>query len=320
MTYSGWSGTILHVDLTNRKIDKEPLDEGMAIKHIGALGLGTKMLYDEVGPEVDPLSPESVLTLGSGPLVGTLAPCSGRLEVVGKSPLTGIFARSNAGGFWSAELKFAGYDFIVLRGKSEKPVYLLIRDGHVELRNATHLYGRDTWETQKMLQADCGDHSIKVLSIGPAGENKSCAAAIINDLARAAATRGLAAILGSKNIKAIAVRGTRGVNIARPKEMLKLCWQLNQRFKKDPMYNVHTKYGTSWWVGNTVMQTVAKATGRPAPEGLMAESFYRLYEKNLSCYGCPLHCSHFYDIKSGTYLGTKGEGVEGNCLPFKKDF
>ena len=311
-TWNGWAGTILDVNLSTGKIEKVPLDRDQAIKHLGALGFGTRTLFDEVGPEVDPLSPDSVISIGSGPLVGTMSPASGRIDAVAKSPLTGIFARSNSGGFWGSELKWAGYDSIVFHGQSEMPVYLWIKDDHVELKDASHLWGKDTWETQRMLRKELGDHNIKTLCIGPAGENKSFAAAIINDLARGAATRGLGAILGAKKMKAVAVRGGKGVSIARPRELIELTKQLMERFKLDPMYYSHIKYGTNSWVGDIVMISIGKATGQPPPESLMSDAFYQLCEKNLSCSSCPLHCSHFNNIKSGKYAGTMGEGVEGN--------
>ena len=310
--WNGWAGTILDVDLNTGKIEKVPLDRDRAIKHLGGLGFGTRILFDEVGPEVDPLSPDSVISIGNGPLVGTMSPASGRIDVVAKSPLTGIFARSNSGGFWGSELKWAGYDSVVFRGESEIPVYLWIKDDHVELRDASHLWGKDTWETERILRKELGDHNIKTLCIGPAGENKSFAAAIINDLARGAATRGLGAILGAKKMKAVAVHGGKGVSIARPKELIGLAQELSERFKLDPMYYSHTKYGTNIWVGDIVMISIGKAMGQPPPKGLMSDAFYELYQKNLSCSGCPLHCSHFYNIKSGKYAGTIGEGVEGN--------
>jgi aldehyde:ferredoxin oxidoreductase len=138
------------------------------------------------------------------------------------------------------------------------------------------------------------------------------ASAIINDLGRAAATRGLAAILGAKKMKAVAVRGTKGTNIANPKELIRLYREQTTRFKKDPIYETHCKYGTNYWVGDIVMNVMSRILGRPPNKALMAEAFYDVYDKNLSCSACPLHCSHFYDIKTGKYAGTKGEGVEGN--------
>ena len=311
-SWRGWAGRILDVDLTAREVREIPLEESLALGHLGGLGFGMKTLYDSVGPEVDPLSPQSVLTIANGPLAGTMSPASARICVVAKSPLTGIFARSNSGGFWGAELKLAGYDALVFRGASDAPVYLDIQDDRVALCDARPLWGLDTWQTEEALRRERRDPDLKTLSIGPAGENRSLSAAIINDRGRAAATRGLAAILGAKQLKAVAVRGTRGVELARPQELIALCEQLNARFKLDPMYEAHARYGTNWWVGDTVLAGIARATGRPPVKQLMAEAFEALYEKNLSCESCPLHCSHFYNVREGKYAGVKGEGVEGN--------
>jgi len=305
--FCGWAGAILDVDLTSGKIEKYPLSREMAIKHIGGLGFGTKTLYDNVGPGVDPLSPESVFTIGQGPLCGTLSPAAGRADLVAKSPLTGIFLRSNLGGFFGPELKWAGYDLIIVRGQSPRPVYLWIKDDHFELRDASHLWGRDTWETERILRHENKDHDIKALKIGPAGENMCYSSAIIGDLARACGKCSLAAIWGAKRLKAVAVRGTRGIRIARPKEMVALARELWERFKEDPMYASHCRYGTNTWVGDTVM----KSMGGIKPE-LSSQAFEKLYHKNISCSGCALHCSHWLKVKSGKYAGTQGEGLEGN--------
>jgi len=310
----GWAGTVLDVNLTTGEINKVSLDTDFARGYLGGRGFGTRWLYDSVPPEVDALSPEAIISINSGPLVGTMAPASGRIDVVARSPLTGIYARSNSGGFFGPELKWAGYDSIIFRGASEKPVYLYIKDDTVELRDAAHLWGKDTWETEHELRRETGDHALKTLRIGPPGENLSYAGAIINDLGRAAATRGLAAVMGSKKLKGVAVRGSRGVGIARPEEFARLCAELTARFKKDPMWESHSKYGTNTWVGDVVLTTIAKFTGQEPKRELMSDAFWEHYTKNLSCSACPIHCSHFYDIRSGKYAGTRGEGVEGNCI------
>jgi aldehyde:ferredoxin oxidoreductase len=308
----GWAGMILDVDLTTGTIERQPLGRKFALDHLGGLGFGMRTLYDEVGPETDPLAPESVISIGNGPLAGTLAPCSGRIDVVAKSPLTGIFARSNAGGFWGNELKWAGYDLLRFRGAAERPVYLLVEDDRVMLRDASHLWGLDVFETEEQLRRELKDRDLKTLRIGPAGENMSFSAAIMNDLGRAAATRGLAAILGAKKLKAVAVRGKKGVRIARPKALANFSRQLSERFKRDPMYDVHRRYGTNYWVGDTVLDGIERFSKNPDFNHIRSDAFNRLYEKNLSCSACPLGCSHFFHIKSGPYTGTKGEGVEGN--------
>jgi aldehyde:ferredoxin oxidoreductase len=182
-----------------------------------------------------------------------------------------------------------------------------VKDDHYELRDASNLWGKDTWQTESLLRHELGDHNIKALKIGPAGENQCFSSAIIGDLARACGKCSLAAIWGAKRLKAVAVRGTKGVRLARPREMTALAKELWQRFKDDPMYASHTRYGTNTWVGDTVMRSM----GGIKPE-LSSEAFEKLYDKNLSCSGCALHCSHWLKVKSGKYAGTEGEGLEGN--------
>jgi aldehyde:ferredoxin oxidoreductase len=310
----GWAGTVLDVNLTTGEINKVPLDPDFAGRYLGGRGFGTRWLYDAVPPAVDALSPEAIISINCGPLVGTMAPASGRIDVVARSPLTGIYARSNSGGFFGPELKWAGYDSIIFRGASAQPVYLYIKDDKVELRDASHLWGLDTWQTEHELRREIGDRALKTLRIGPPGENLSYAGAIINDLGRAAATRGLAAVMGSKKLKAVTVKGTRGVALARPEEFLKLFREFTTGFRKDPMWASHSKYGTNTWVGDVVIKGISRALGREPDAGIMSPAFWQHYEKNLSCSACPIHCSHYYRIKEGKYTGVYGEGVEGNCI------
>jgi len=307
-TWHGWAGRILNVNLTTGEIGIEPLTKELALKHIGGRGLGTKILYDEVDPEVGPLSPDNIIAIGSGPLSGSLSPGACRTDIISKSPLTGIFGRSNLGGFFGPELKWAGYDLIVFRGCSEKPVYLWIEDDRVELRDAAHLWGKDTWETQRLIREELSDPDIKTLKIGPPGENRCFSASIVGDLGRSASKGGIGSVWGSKRLKAVAVRGRRGVSLARPEEMVALALELWERFKLDPMYQSHVTYGRNAWVGNTAMRI--KGTNMP---NVTAEALNeQVYEKQLSCSGCALRCGHFYRIKDGKFKGTTGHGIEGN--------
>lgn len=294
----GWAGTILNVDLTNRKLSREPLSREFATKYIGASGFGARVLYDEVGPEVAPLSPENIIIIGGGPLGGTTAPSGSRYELLSKSPLTGILGRSNGGGFFGPEMKFAGYDLIIIRGKAEKPVYLWVNDEQAEIRDATHLWGKDAWTTQHLIQQELNNPDIQTLKIGPAGENMCFSSCVTNSLGRAAGMTSIGAVWGSKNLKAVAAQGNKWVKIAKPKEFMELCQALIERAKTDPMYDIHTKYGTSGWVSQTLYKQ------RKA-------DLDALYDKSLACFGCAYHCSHFYSVKSGKYKGTAGEGFEG---------
>jgi len=310
----GWAGRMLDIDLSTGKIEKEPLSRDWATEYVGGSGFLARILYDEVGPEVDALSPENIALVGAGPLCGTLAPSAGRYEVAAKSPLTGIYGRSSGGGNFGPEMKWAGYDVIIVRGKSESPVYLWIEDDHVELRDASHLWGQTISATRGMICDELGDPDIASLLVGPAGENLCFQSAIISDLTRAAGKCSIGAVWGSKKFKGVAVRGSRGVNVAKPAEFLELCKALCQRFKEDPLYETHSKYGTLSWVGAAYSRSpVGKGlTGGLGAKDIEEAAFDPLIEKNLACFGCPLHCSHFLNVKEGKYKGTKGEGLEGN--------
>ena len=323
---NGWAGKILNIDLTTGKIEVETLNKAWAVKHIGGSGFGGRILFDEVGPEVDALSPENVAIIASSPLNGTLAPASGRCELISKSPLTGIFGRSNIGGNFGPEMKSAGYDLIVVRGASEKPVYIWIEDDHVELRDASHLWGQTVWATRDMI---CKEHkapvtdrrdfgAIATLLIGPAGENQSLAACIMGGRARAAGDGANGAVWGSKKLKGVAIRGSKGVNIAEPAKFLQLCKALWERFKSDPLYETQQKWGTIAWVGGSYSRAAVghlMCAGKRI-EGIEESGFAPLVEKSLACHGCPIHCSHFLHVKEGKYKGTRGEGLEGNVQIF----
>jgi len=235
--FFGWAGRILRVDLKTGKIKAVPLSKELAVNFIGGRGLNSKILYDEVKLGIDPLGSENKLIFGTGPLTGTLIPCSGRWTVTAKSPVTDAFGDGNAGGHWGAELKWAGYDVIVLENQAERPSYLWIDDDHVELRDATHVWGFDVWETNEIIKEDIGDTEIKVASIGPAGENLVNAACVLSDYTRAAGKCGIGAVMGSKNLKAVAIRGTKGVTIANPKEF--------ERVVEEGIEML--KIGDKWW-------------------------------------------------------------------------
>ena len=314
---NGWAGKILNVDLTTRKIETESLSKEFAIKYLGGSIFGARILYDEVGPEVDALSPENIIIIGQGPLSGTLAPSASRYQLVTKSPLTGILGRSNGGGNFGPEMKWAGYDLIIIRGKSENPVYLWIEDDHVELRDASHLWGQATFTARHLIHDEIGDPDIATLLIGPAGENLCFSSAVICDTSRAAGRCSIAAVWGSKKLKGVAVCGSTGVNVAKPADFLQLCKTLWQRFKQSPFYESHGRYGTLSWVGGAYSRFAAatKVTGMgriERAEALEETAFKPLLEKDLACFGCPMHCNHFFNVKRGKYKGTRGEGLEGN--------
>ncbi len=216
-----WAGKILRVNLSAGTVKSEPLNMEWARAYIGSRGLGTKYLVEEVDATVDPLSADNKIIWATGPLTGTMASTGGRYTVITKGPLTGAIACSNSGGYWGAEFKMAGWDMVIFEGKSAKPVYLYVNDDLAELRDASHLWGKSVWETEEIIKKGLQDPLTRVSSIGKAGENGVLFAAVVNDLHRAAGRSGVGAVMGSKNLKAIAVRGTKGVgNLRDPKAFM----------------------------------------------------------------------------------------------------
>ena len=216
-----WAGKILRVNLTAGTVTSEPLNMTWAREYLGSRGLAAKYLCEEVDAKVDPLSADNKIIWATGPLTGTMASTGGRYTVTTKGPLTGAIACSNSGGYWGAELRMAGWDMIIFEGKSAKPVYLYISDDLAELRDAAGIWGTSVWKTEETLKKQHQDPLLRISSIGLAGENQVLFAAVVNDLHRAAGRSGVGAVMGAKNLKAIAVRGTQGVgNIKDPKAFM----------------------------------------------------------------------------------------------------
>ncbi|MCK5095467.1 MAG: aldehyde ferredoxin oxidoreductase, partial [Spirochaetes bacterium] len=292
-------GKVLRVNLSKKEILTEPLTEELRYNFIGGRGINSKILYDETGPNTDPLGPENRLIIGAGPLTGTPVPTSGRYTVTAKSPLTGILGDGNAGGTFGAELKYAGYDHLIIRGRSEKPVYLLIDDDNVKLKDARHLWGKNTFETEIILKEELGNTEIRVLSIGQAGENMVKIAGVISDEEHAAARCGMGAVMGSKNLKAIAVRGSKTINIADPGRLFELIDGMYEDYKKCSAYDWYTKYGGTVAIidmcraGSAPIKNYLKSGGtdlnRRIP--ISHEKIFEKYKlKDVACHGCPLAC------------------------------
>ncbi|MGE4561351.1 MAG: aldehyde ferredoxin oxidoreductase family protein, partial [Rhodospirillales bacterium] len=208
-----WARQILRVDLSKGECRQEPLNMEWAMKYLGQRGLATKYLVEETDPKVDPLSPKNKMIMATGPLTGTCASTAGRYSVVTKGALTGAIACSNSGGFFGNEMKNAGYDMIIFEGKANKPVYLLIENDKAELIDASEFWGKSVWDTEEGIKSKHGDPLIRVASIGVSGEKGVKFACIVNDMHRAAGRSGVGTVMGSKNLKAVAIRGTKGVNV-----------------------------------------------------------------------------------------------------------
>ncbi len=310
-----YNGKVLTVDLTKRQVGEEPLNFEWARKYIGAKGLGGRYLYERVKPGTDPLGPDNIFMIWTGPVTGTFAPSSARYCVVTKGPQTGLFLDSHAGGFFGAELKFAGYDGVIISGKADKPVYLFIEDGHAEIHDASHLWGKSAHEAEDLLHVTHGE-APAVMAIGQAGENLVKYAAISASYYRQHGRGGAGAVMGSKNLKAIVARGTGSVKVAHPQEFKEACWEA---MMKDTLENPEAQFGIKWGSPSLMWYTNESGTF-PAYnfsdghfEGaskIDANVVLKMTTKRHACYQCPVGCGNYVEVTSGPYADTKVEGPE----------
>ncbi|HXG11222.1 MAG TPA: aldehyde ferredoxin oxidoreductase family protein [Gemmataceae bacterium] len=242
---NGWTGKLLRVNLSTGQSRVEDIPEAWLRDYIGGRGVADRYLWQEMDPRVDPFSPENKLIFATGPLTGTPASCGARYMVVTKGALTGAITTSNSGGHWGPELKFAGYDLLLIEGKAPRPVYLFIYDDLVQLRDARAWWGKPTSETEDGIREELGIPGLRIAGIGPAGENLVRFACIINDKHRAAGRSGVGAVMGSKNLKAVAVRGTKGIAIAQPAAFMRAVWALRDKLAKSPARQGMTELGTA---------------------------------------------------------------------------
>jgi aldehyde:ferredoxin oxidoreductase len=305
---SGYMGKLLVVDLTSGTLKDEPIDPTIAHNFVGGAGYAARYLYNELGPDTDPLGPGNTLMFMTGPLVGTRAPSCGRHEVCALSPLTGIWGESNSGGFWGAELRFSGYDGIVIRGRSEKPVWLSILEGQPPaLYDAAGLWGLDTYETQQRLRDDLGDQELRVSSIGPAGENLVLYAAIMNDQGRAAGRTGMGAVMGSKNLKAIAVRGSQRVPLADKNRFSQTARQAIKIVMDDVTTEVFRQMGTANGVDMSIMwgslpnKAWTQASFEEATNLSGVTMMETILTRAVPCYGCVVACGREVTLKDTPY-------------------
>lgn len=316
----GYMGKILRIDLKNSTTWHEPLEEKLARMFIGGSGLGAKYLLDECEPNIDPLSPENPLIIMTGPFCGTKVPTSGRHAVVTKSPLTGAFAESDVGGTWGYKFKKAGFDGVIIKEKASKPVYILIDNGYVTIHDAADLWGKDTREVDDLLRQQHGD-DVEVMSIGVAGEKLVRFAAMITDGkdARVAGRCGVGAVMGSKNLKAIVVRGTMDVEIFDDALLSKSIKEISPKIVKSSAGM--NKYGTASGVighesyGNFPVKNWAQGRW---PEGAEKISGQKMAETiltgNYRCKNCIIGCGRKIKIESGPYAGVDGAGPEYETL------
>jgi aldehyde:ferredoxin oxidoreductase len=305
----GWTGKLIRVNLTDETIKIEDLNMNDASLYLGGRGLGSKILYDEIDPQIDPLSPENKLIFMTGPMTGTYAASAGRFNVVAKAPLTGTIGAANSGGHFGPELKFAGYDGIIFEGKSDTPVYLHIYDDLVEIKSAQHLWGRDVMETTDMLLKE-NEEDARVSCIGPGGENQVLFATVMNDKDRAAGRSGLGAVMGSKNLKAVVVRGTNGIGVENKENFMKAALDAREKLQNHPV----TGEGLAAYGTEVLVNILNEAHSLPTrnwqtswfedADKISGEYLAENYlVRNRACFSCPMGCGRVIRIPDGQYKG-----------------
>lgn len=311
---NGYMGKILFVDLTSGSIIEESLDETMCRGFIGSVGLGVRVLCERMKANEDPLGPNNMLGFVTGLLTGTGAPSTPRYVVVTKSPLTGTWGDSNSGGFFAPELKAAGYDAVFFTGISPKPVYLWLHDGEAELRDASHLWGKNTVETERILRRELSDWKARVACIGPVGESKSLIASIMHEH-RAAGRSGVGAVMGAKRLKALVVRGTKRVPVADATRLKKLRQSTLEAFKSPPLQcdqitkDIFSTYGTSGFFGDAILTGDApimnwNLMGEKAMPNyikLSGDEVIKYLVRRGTCYGCPIGCKGRVRLDKGPF-------------------
>jgi aldehyde:ferredoxin oxidoreductase len=311
-----YGGAVLRVNLTDHTTRVRPTETRLVRSFLGARGLNVKRLWDELRPHTDALSPSNILVFGVGPLVGTLFPGGARFNVTAMSPHTGILGDANAGGFFGPELKFAGYDQLILQGKSDHPVYLWINDDQIELRDARVLWGRDVWETTLAIKQELGDPDVQVACIGQAAENGVSFAGVFVNLNRAAGRTGMGTIMAAKNLKAIAVRGTKLIPVADMARFNRLLQRLDRAIYAHPEYEERVRLGTTKLL--RALNDIGALPTRHFQQGRFEEAetvsgqtIERLYKiKSKACFACTIPCSRFLVVDDPRFPGLRLEGPE----------
>jgi len=317
----GYAGRVLRVDLTDGSITEEPTTR-YGESYVGGRGVNAHILFDELSPSVKPLDPENMLLFGVGPLVGTLSPFCSRVSIDTKSFFTGGVGSANCGGHFGAEMKYAGYDNLVVTGRAENPVYLWLSDGEAELVDADWLWGKTTWDTERAIRSSRNDNMVRVIAIGPAGENRVKSACIISDRAKAAGGSGVGAVMGSKNLKAVAARGSQPITVAEPERFIEAVDAARKKieqfpkarlYREDGYYGVESVYGSpAWEAGFRPVRNGQDDYWDPEKIKRVAGDTIKSYRKKiLACFGCPVGCMPWMVVPDGPYK-VEGEGWWNN--------
>jgi len=305
----GYAGNNLRIDLTNETIKTFPTDEKTMRRFLGGRGFGAKVLWDEVAG-VDPFSPENKIIVTAGPLSGLFLPAAGKTHFTSKSPLTGGFGDSNMGGFFCAEMKYAGYDSIIIEGKSDKPVYIVIKNNDVQIRDASHLWGKGALTGEEIIRKELGEE-YHVSIIGQGGENLVRFACINSDYGREAGRAGIGAVFGSKKLKAIAVTGTKDIEVADYEKFMKVTKEIFEACFKHPDLKPWQRYGTSqvvtWASEIGALPTRNFSTGTfEHAEAIGGETMrQKVVKLDKACNACPMACGKW------SYSGKYGHYAEG---------
>ena len=308
---------IAYIDLTSERVKAEETPIALRKLFLGGRGINTHLLYEMVGEETDPLGPENVLVVGAGLLTGVPGIANSRISFSAKSPETGLLGDSAMGGFFGAELRYAGFDHLVIQGKAKRPVYLWIHDGTIEFRDASSFSQFDTLQIQQKIRQDHGDPKIQSACLGPAGRNLVRFACIIHGLSHAAGRTGMGAVMGSKNLWAIAARGKSPLPIHDPKKLLQVVEKQYHQVTKTKGFLASSIYGTMIRLNNTRTQGYEGGLNHQfnmmeyGGEELDAEVFIKNYEtRKATCFGCPTACKHMFRVPKGIYQGMECEGPE----------
>ena len=307
MMLHGYGGHILRVDLSSGAIKREKSDPDYMLEVIGGRGLNSRRLYDELDRDIDPLSEENMLLIGVGPVTGSLFSTSAYMTISGKSPLTGILGDSAAGGFFGPEIKYAGYDQLIFTGKAEKLCYVYICDDQVEIRDASHLKGKDIFQTTAAIRKELNDNNVQIAAVGPAGENLVRYSIVACNNSRVCGRTGMGCLFGTKNLKAIVVKGTGMVSSADPLKFMKLCETIDRRIMGHPEFQDRHD------MGSTLLMKALNGLGilpvnhfqkgmAPYVDKISGQTLASTYKvKNKGCYNCNINCSRYYltpDVES----------------------
>jgi len=312
----GYAGKVLRVDLAARRVRVSALEKETAAFYLGGRGFNSKRLYDELTPGIDPFGEGNKLIFSTGPLVGTMFPTASRFNVSAKSPLTGILGDSNAGGHFASELKYAGYDQVILEGLSKKPIYVYVHDSEVDFKDASHLLGKDVYEADEIIKTDLAERRVQIACVGPAAEKGVRYAGIFVNLMRAAARTGMGTVMASKGVKALVVKGTGSIEVAHPEKFDRIVTEIEQE-----IYS-HGQYWPRRQMGTTRILMMANAGGFLPTRHYMSGIFEHAREvsgerlaeeynvKARGCFACTIPCSRFYVVRDGRFAGLFAEGPE----------